>query len=40
MVHGRFTMNIVSPTSYTLKYEMSTDGTTWNAMMDGKATKK
>jgi hypothetical protein len=37
---GRFTQKIVSPTSYTFKFEMSMDGTTWNLVMDGKATKK
>jgi hypothetical protein len=36
---GRFTMKIVSPTSYTFKYEMSQDGTHWDTVMDGKATK-
>jgi hypothetical protein len=37
---GRFTEKILSPTSYTFKFEMSSDGTTWNTLMDGKATKK
>ena len=37
---GRFTEKILSPTAYTFKFEMSTDGTTWNTVMDGKATKK
>ena len=37
---GRYTMKIISPTSYTFKYEMSKDGTEWTTMMDGKATKK
>lgn len=36
---GRFTMKISSPTSYTFKYEMSPDGTTWTTVMDGTATK-
>jgi hypothetical protein len=36
---GKFTMKILSPTSYTYKYEMSMDGTTWNLIMDGKDTK-
>ena len=39
MMKGRFTMVILSPRSYTYKFEMSSDGTTWNAVMDGKATK-
>jgi hypothetical protein len=37
---GRYTMKVLSPTSYTYKYEMSKDGTTWTTAMDGKATKK
>jgi hypothetical protein len=37
---GRFTMKVLSPTSYTMKYEMSPDGTTWTTAVEGKATKK
>lgn len=37
---GRFTMKIVSPTSYNFTFEMSDDGTKWMTVMDGKATKK
>jgi len=37
---GRYTMKVLSPTSYTFKYEMSKDGTNWTTVMDGKATKK
>lgn len=37
---GRYTMKVLSPTSYTFKYEMSQDGTTWTTAMDGKSTKK
>jgi len=37
---GRFTMKVLTPTSYTYKYEMSQDGTNWTMVMDGKATKK
>jgi hypothetical protein len=36
---GRYTTKILSPTSYTYKFEMSPDGTTWNVVMDGKQTK-
>jgi Protein of unknown function (DUF1579) len=36
---GRFTMKILSPTSYSFKFDMSQDGTTWTAVMDGKSTK-
>ena len=37
---GRFTMKILSPTSYNFSFEMSQDGTKWMTVMDGKATKK
>ncbi|HEV7218961.1 MAG: DUF1579 family protein [Terriglobales bacterium] len=37
---GRFTMKVLSPTSYSFKFEMSQDGTTWNTVMDGKSTKE
>ncbi|HTW60003.1 MAG TPA: DUF1579 family protein [Terriglobales bacterium] len=36
---GKFTMKILSPTSYTFTFEMSQDGDTWTTIMDGKATK-
>ncbi len=39
VIKGRFTMKIVSPTSYTFTSEMSQDGTKWTTVMDGKATK-
>lgn len=39
MMMGRFTMKIVSPTSYTYKYEVSEDGNSWRNVMEGKATK-
>lgn len=35
----RFSMKIESATSYAMKFEMSQDGTTWNPIMEGKATK-
>ena len=37
---GRFIMKVLTPTSYTYKFEMSQDGTNWTTVMDGKATKK
>ena len=37
---GRYTMKVVSPTSYTFKYEMSPDGTKWTTVMEGKSAKK
>ena len=38
-IKGRYTMKILSPTSYTYKFEMSPDGTKWDTSMEGKATK-
>ncbi len=37
---GRFTMKILTATSYTFKFEVSPDGTNWTLVMDGKQTKK
>jgi hypothetical protein len=37
---GRFTMKVLSPTSYTMKFELSPDGTNWATAMEGTATKK
>jgi hypothetical protein len=37
---GRFTMKVLSGTSYTMKYELSQDGNNWMTAMEGKATKK
>jgi len=39
-VKGRFTMKIISPTSYNFTFDMSPDGTKWTTVMDGKATKE
>ena len=39
VIKGRFTMKILSPTSYAFKYEVSADGTNWTNAMDGKANK-
>jgi hypothetical protein len=36
---GRYTMKILSPTSYSYKFEMSPDGTKWDQVMEGKDTK-
>ena len=38
-VKARFTQKMVSPTLYSYKFEMSPDGTNWNLVMEGKATK-
>jgi Protein of unknown function (DUF1579) len=37
---GRFTMKVLSPTSYNMKFELSQDGSNWMTAMEGKATKK
>lgn len=37
---GRYTMKVLSPTSYMMKFELSPDGKAWNTAMEGKATKK
>jgi hypothetical protein len=37
---SRYSMKILSPTSYTMAYEVSQDGAKWTLVMDGKATKK
>ena len=37
---ARFTMKVLSPTSYTLKFERSPDGATWTTEVEGTATKK
>ena len=39
-VQVKMTIKTLSPTSYTLKYEISLDGKNWMPLMDGKATKK
>jgi hypothetical protein len=37
---GKFTIKMTSASSYTFTFDMSEDGTKWNTVMDGKATKK
>lgn len=39
-IQQKMTIKIVSPTSHTMKFEVSTDGTNWMAFMDAKVTKK
>ena len=39
-IQGKMTIKTLSPTSYTIKYEISMDGKNWTPFMDGKATKK
>jgi hypothetical protein len=38
-IKGRFTQKMLSPTSYSYRFEMSADGTNWNLAMEGKDTK-
>lgn len=39
-IKQKMTMKALSPTSYSMKFEVSMDGTTWSTFMEGKATKK
>jgi hypothetical protein len=36
---ARLTQKIVSPTSYTFRFEMSRDGKTWKTVLEGRDTK-
>lgn len=38
-MHSRYIIKVLSPSSYSFKFELSQDGTTWSSAMDGKATK-
>ena len=37
---AHFMIKMASPSSYSFKFDMSPDGTSWNTVMDGKATKQ
>jgi uncharacterized protein DUF1579 len=39
-IKGRLTIKMLSATSYSFKFEMSSDGATWNTVLEGKDTKK
>ena len=39
-IQQKMTIKQLSPTSYTVKFEISMDGKTWMPFMDAKATKK
>lgn len=39
-IQGKMTIKILSPSSHTMKYEVSMDGKNWMPFMDGKVTKK
>ena len=36
---GRYTMSETTPAGYDVKWEDSSDGKTWNAMLQGKVSK-
>ncbi len=40
VIKGRFVQQVVSPTSYTFKYDVSVDGGPWTNVMEGKSTKQ
>lgn len=40
IIHGRYTMTLVSPTKMTFSWETSEDGKIWAVMMDGTSQKK
>jgi hypothetical protein len=39
MINSRFTTKEASPSSYTFKFDVSPDGSTWTNIMEGTATK-
>ena len=39
-IQGKMTIKILSPTSQSMKYEISMDGKNWMPFMEGKITKK
>lgn len=39
-IDQKLTMKVLSPSSYTMKFEISIDGKNWMTFMEGKATKK
>lgn len=39
-IKQKMTIKTLTPTSYTMKFEISMDGTNWMTFMDGKSTKK
>lgn len=39
-IKQKMTMKVLTPTTYSLKFEISMDGTTWTPFMEAKATKK
>jgi hypothetical protein len=39
VMKGRYSVKVLSPTSYAFKFEMASDTGEWNTIMEGKATK-
>jgi Protein of unknown function (DUF1579) len=39
-IKQKMTLKILTPASYSMKFEISIDGTNWMTFMEGKATKK
>ena len=39
-IQQKMTIKMLTPTSYSVKFEVSMDGTNWMTFMDAKATKK
>ena len=39
-MHWRYTEAMLSPSAYSIKFEMSQDGKAWATVMEGKATKQ
>ena len=37
---GRLTIKVRSAAAYNFRFDVSTDGTTWSVVMEGKDTKK
>jgi hypothetical protein len=40
VMKGRFVIKVISPTSYSFKFDMQPEGGEWATVMDGKATKE
>ena len=39
LIKSRYTITQTSPSAYAFKWEVSEDGKTWNAVMEGKETR-
>jgi hypothetical protein len=38
--NGRLTIKVLSATAYNFMFELSSDGTAWNTVLEGKDNKK